>query len=108
MLRNIQGHYSQAKVQKAYMQCHEPFDVEKSLFFQEATKWRKPYLNFLLHTLSPPNHSNAIKIKIKSPRFFVEEGQLFQRSFKRPLRGLAGDEMTRVLREIYAGACGEH
>lgn len=42
ILRNIQGHYTQAKVQMAYMQCHGPFDVEKYLCVQEATNWRKP------------------------------------------------------------------
>lgn len=31
-----------------------------------------------------------------------------QRFNQAPLKCLAGDEVTRVLKEIYAGVCGEH
>lgn len=74
------------------------------LFIQEASDWRKPYLNSLLHKVQPLNCFDAITFKRKSQRFFAEEGQPFRRSFNQaPLRCLAGDKITKLLKEVHGG-----
>lgn len=50
-----------------------------------------------------------MKAKRKSSRFFAEEGFLFRKGFKQsPLRYLSGDDVVRVLKEVYVEVRGEH
>lgn len=63
-------------------------------------------MDFLLHRMLPDSCSDAMKIKRKSSRFFVEEGHLFIRGFTHmPLHCIAGFEVTKVLHEVYVGDC---
>lgn len=78
-----------------------------SLFVQEH--WRKPYSNFIVHRILPSNHSGIMKIKRKSRRLIVEEGQLFARCYKKaPLKFFQAMKLTRVLKEGHVGVCGKH
>lgn len=55
-----------AKLQKAFLQCHDSFDVEESLFVEEATNRKKLYLNFLLHKVMALSSYDFVNVKIKS------------------------------------------
>lgn len=84
-------------------------DVIEALFVQEAGDWRQPYLDYLQHKLFPPNRTDAAKIRKKSSKFFVEEGELFRRGFgQSSLRCIASEQTTTILREVHSGECGEH
>lgn len=47
--------------------------------------------------------------KKKNARYFLQEGQLYQRGFNNPyLKCLSRQEGELVLKEINAGCCGDH
>lgn len=79
------------------------------MFVKEAGDWRQPYQDFLEHKLLPSNRVDALKVQKKSATFFVEGGLLFRKGLNQvPLRCIAGDEVTTVLKEVHSGDCGEH
>lgn len=53
------------------------------IVYSACGDWRQPYMDILQHFIT--KHSNMMKIKRKSSRFFIEEGHLFRRGFNRHL-----------------------
>lgn len=51
---------------------------------QEAGVWRQSYLDFFQHHLLPPNRSEAMKIQMKSLRFFVKDDLLLEKDLIKP------------------------
>lgn len=57
----------------------------------------------------PSNHSDAMKMKRESSKFFVQEDRLFRRDFNQaPMICLSVDEVSRALKEVLAEVCYEH
>lgn len=91
----------------------EVADFQKSyvtfVFVQETGDWRKSYLEFFHYDLLSLNRSEGMMTQRKSSRFFVGIGVLFRRGFDQaPFRCISGDEVARVLKEVYVRDYGEH
>lgn len=89
--------------------CDKDLETRESLFIQLSGDWRQPNLDILLYRLLLKKYLDAMKIKRKSLRFFVEDGYLFRRGINQAsLQCNTSSEVTRVLQEIHAGNCCNH
>lgn len=80
----------------------------ESLFVHGTGDWGQPYLDFI-NAPFIAFKSFWRNIKKRSSKFFVVEGLLFMRGFNQaPLRYIAGNDVTRVLKEVYFEDYGEH
>lgn len=121
LYRSLQrrGYYSlrmakgAGELQSTCPRCQEPPDIRESLFMQSAGDWIQPYMDFLVHLTLPNNRFDAMNIKWKSSKFFMEEGHLFRRDFNQaPFWCIRAKEGTRVLQafkqKIVVNIKGDH
>ncbi|XP_074346647.1 uncharacterized protein LOC141685446 [Apium graveolens] len=71
--------------------------------------WMTPYIAYLRDGTLPEDQNKARYLKHKAPRFFLEDGQLYRRTFSAPtLKCVDPDEANYCLREVHEGICGDH
>ncbi|XP_074336827.1 uncharacterized protein LOC141673998 [Apium graveolens] len=71
--------------------------------------WMTPYIAYLRDGTLPEDQNKARYLKHKAARFFLEEGQLYRRTFSAPtLKCVDPEEANYCLREVYEGICGDH
>lgn len=71
--------------------------------------WRGKIVNYLEFKIQPEDPVEARKLKIKSARYLMIEGELFRRSFAGPhLRCLSPPQAKLVLTKIHKGSCRAH
>ncbi|KAL0402301.1 UNVERIFIED_CONTAM: hypothetical protein Slati_4260000 [Sesamum latifolium] len=71
--------------------------------------WTTPIVQFLTEGTLPEDRIEARKVKLRSARFVLIDGDLYKRGFSYPmLKCLSPDRAKYVLREIHEGSCGNH
>ncbi|XP_074337090.1 uncharacterized protein LOC141674268 [Apium graveolens] len=100
-------------------------DLASSVYFEElkapsteraevlcigsADNWMTPYIAYLKDGMLPKDQNKARYLKHKAARFFLEDGQLYRRTFSAPtLKCVDPDEENYCLREVHEGICGDH
>ncbi|XP_074347689.1 uncharacterized protein LOC141686563 [Apium graveolens] len=68
-----------------------------------------PYIAYLRDGTLPEDQNKARYLKHKAARFFLEEGQIYRRTFFAPtLKCVDPEEANYCLREVHEGICGDH
>ncbi|XP_019179221.1 PREDICTED: uncharacterized protein LOC109174439 [Ipomoea nil] len=77
---------------------------------QPAEKtWISDLMEYLQHGRLPDDPQRARKAKLRAPRFQVQEGRLYRRSYGGPLmRCLTSFEADLVMNELHSGMCSSH
>ncbi|XP_074349151.1 uncharacterized protein LOC141688902 [Apium graveolens] len=71
--------------------------------------WMTPYIAYLRDVTLPKDQNKARYLKHKAAHFFLEDGQLYRRTFSAPtLKCVVPDEANYCLREVHEGICGDH
>ncbi|XP_074355946.1 uncharacterized protein LOC141695611 [Apium graveolens] len=71
--------------------------------------WMTPYIAYLRDGALEEDQNKARYLKHKAARFFLEEGQLYRRTFSAPtLKYVDPEEANYCLREVHEGICGDH
>ncbi|XP_019157296.1 PREDICTED: uncharacterized protein LOC109153863 [Ipomoea nil] len=71
--------------------------------------WITDIMRYLEDGRLPDDEARARKAKLRVPRFQIQEGQLYRRSYGGPLmRCLSGFEAKLVMDEFHAGICSSH
>ncbi|XP_074369759.1 uncharacterized protein LOC141711256 [Apium graveolens] len=71
--------------------------------------WMTSYIAYLRDGTLPEDQNKARYLKHKAARFFLEEGQLYRRTFSAPtLKCVDPEEANYCLREVHEGICGDH
>ncbi|XP_074346516.1 uncharacterized protein LOC141685307 [Apium graveolens] len=100
-------------------------DLTSSVYFEElkapstersevlgigsSDNWMTPYIAYLRDGTLPEDQNKARYLKHKAARFFLEDGQLYRRTFSVPtLKCVDPDEANYCLREVHEGICGDH
>ncbi|XP_074336991.1 uncharacterized protein LOC141674170 [Apium graveolens] len=100
-------------------------DLTSSIYFEELKKpstersevlcigspnnWMTPYIAYLRDEMLPEDQNKARYLKQKAARFFLENGQLYRRTFSAPiLKCVDPDEANYYLREVHEGIYGDH
>ncbi|XP_074336909.1 uncharacterized protein LOC141674083 [Apium graveolens] len=100
-------------------------DLASSVYFEElktpsteraevlcigsADNWMTPYIAYLKDGTLPEDQNKARYLKHKAAHFFLEDGQLYRRTFSAPtLKCVEPDEAKYYLREVHEGICGDH
>ncbi|XP_074346728.1 uncharacterized protein LOC141685533 [Apium graveolens] len=100
-------------------------DLASSVYFEEleapstahsevlcigsTDNWMTPYIVYLRDITLPEDQNKARYLKHKAARFFLENGQLYRRTFSAPtLKCVDPDEANYYLREVHEGICGDH
>ncbi|XP_074377178.1 uncharacterized protein LOC141718697 [Apium graveolens] len=94
-----------------YFEELKPTSTERSevLYIRSADNWMTPYIAYLRDGTLPEDQNKARYLKHKAARFFLEDGQLYRRTFSAPtLKCVDPDEANYCLREVHEGICGDH
>ncbi|XP_074342695.1 uncharacterized protein LOC141680339 [Apium graveolens] len=100
-------------------------DLSSSVYFEELgapstdrpgvlcvsspDNWMTPYIAYLKDGTLPEDQNKARYLKYKTARFFLENDQLYRRTFSAPtLKCVDRDEADYCLREVHEGICGDH
>ncbi|KAL0378351.1 UNVERIFIED_CONTAM: hypothetical protein Sradi_3140600 [Sesamum radiatum] len=74
-----------------------------------TSTWMTPIVQFLMEGILLEDNKEAGKIKLRSARFVLIEGNLYKRGFSSPLlKCLNPDKAEYVLCEVHEGSCGNH
>ncbi|XP_074355311.1 uncharacterized protein LOC141694190 [Apium graveolens] len=100
-------------------------DLSSSVYFEELgapsidraevmcisspDNWMTPYIAYLRDGTLPKDQNKARYLKYKDARFFLEDNQLYRRTFSAPtLKCIDPDETDYCLREVHEGIYGDH
>ncbi|XP_074336017.1 uncharacterized protein LOC141673183 [Apium graveolens] len=71
--------------------------------------WMTPYIAYLRDGTLPEDKNKARYLKHKAARFFLEEGQLYRRTFSAPtLKCVDPEDANYCLQEVHEGIRGNH
>lgn len=71
--------------------------------------WMTPLILYLEKGELPEDKNKAQGLKAKAVKFFLEEGQLYCRTFSSPvLKCIGPSEAEYCLQEVHEGICGDH
>ncbi|XP_019200058.1 PREDICTED: uncharacterized protein LOC109193659 [Ipomoea nil] len=71
--------------------------------------WISYLMEYLQHDRLPDDPQRARKAKLRAPRFQVQDGRLYRRSYGGPLlRCLNSFEADLVMNELHSGICSSH
>ncbi|XP_074336785.1 uncharacterized protein LOC141673957 [Apium graveolens] len=104
---------------------HNTSDLSSSVYFEELGapstdrpevlcirsphNWMTPYIAYFKDGTLPEDQNKARYLKYKAARFFLEDNQLYRRTFSAPtLKCVDPDEADYCLREVHEGICGDH
>ena len=89
------------ELQRQCAKCRSHPKEEKAHFLS-SEEWRQPSIDYLGNDTLPENKVDAIRVKRRALRFFLDQGELYRRGFERePLACLSKDEANEVLREAH-------
>ncbi|KAL0395235.1 UNVERIFIED_CONTAM: hypothetical protein Slati_4489700 [Sesamum latifolium] len=83
----------------------------EGLFIREnlTPTWTTPIVQFLTEGTLLEDRKEARKVKLRSARFVLIDGDLYKRGFLSPLlKCLSPDRAKYILREVHEGSCGNH
>ncbi|XP_074337411.1 uncharacterized protein LOC141674600 [Apium graveolens] len=84
-------------------------DRPEVLCVSSPDNWMTPYVAYLKDGTLPEDQNKARYLKYKVARFFLEDNQLYRRTFSVPtLKCVDPDEADYCLREVHEGICGDH
>ncbi|XP_074352791.1 uncharacterized protein LOC141691943 [Apium graveolens] len=84
-------------------------DRPKVLCIRSPDNWMTPYIAYLKDGTLPEDQNKARYLKYKVAHFFLEDNQLYRRTFSAPtLKYVDPDEADYYLREVDEGICGDH
>ncbi|XP_074342542.1 uncharacterized protein LOC141680136 [Apium graveolens] len=84
-------------------------DRAKILCISSPDNWMTPYIAYLKDGTLPKYQNKAHYLKHEAARFFLEDNQLYRRTFSAPtLKCVNPDEADNCLREAHEGICGDH
>ena len=83
--------------------------IEEIMCLETEEIWMTPILHYLKTGDLPQDKQEAKKIKRHSTYFFIENDQLYKKSFALPsFHCVTPNEVEYVLKEIHEGICGSH
>ncbi|XP_074374654.1 uncharacterized protein LOC141715068 [Apium graveolens] len=114
-----------AKADKLSKLVQNTSDLSSSVYFEELgapstdrpevlcisspDNWMTPYIAYLKDDTLPEDQNKARNLKYKAARFFLEDNQLYRRTFSAPtLKCVDPNEADYCLREVHEGICGDH
>ncbi|XP_074377157.1 uncharacterized protein LOC141718677 [Apium graveolens] len=84
-------------------------DRPEVLCISSLNNWMTPYIAYLKDDTLPEDQNKARYLKYKASRFFLEDNQLYRRTFSAStLKCVDPDEADYCLREVHEGICGDH
>ncbi|XP_074361085.1 uncharacterized protein LOC141701300 [Apium graveolens] len=84
-------------------------DRPEVLYINSPDNWMTPYIAYLKDATLPEDLNKACYLKYKAARFFLEDNQLYRRTFYAPtLKCVDPDEADYCLLEVHEGICGDH
>ncbi|GAA0143809.1 hypothetical protein LIER_35810 [Lithospermum erythrorhizon] len=84
-------------------------EIPVKIILEESSDWRTNIAKFLLEGSLPANPSEARKVQRRSLRFWLYEGELYQKSFDGPLLlSVPQENVQNVLYEVHNGWYGSH
>ncbi|XP_074328318.1 uncharacterized protein LOC141666223 [Apium graveolens] len=84
-------------------------DRQEVLCVSNPENWMTPYIAYLKDGTLPEDQNKARYLKYKAARFFLENNQLYRRTFSAPtLKCVDPEEADYCLREVHEGICGDH
>ncbi|XP_074377335.1 uncharacterized protein LOC141718858 [Apium graveolens] len=84
-------------------------DRPEVLCVSSPENWMTPYIAYLKDDTLSEDQNKARYLKYKAARFFLEDNQLYRRTFSAPtLKCVDSDEADYCLREVHEGMCGDH
>ncbi|XP_074328071.1 uncharacterized protein LOC141665984 [Apium graveolens] len=84
-------------------------DRPEVLCVSSPENWMTPYIAYLKDDTLPEDQNKARYLKYKAARFFLEDNQLYRRTFSAPtLKCVDPDEADYCLREVHEGIYGDH
>ncbi|XP_074350117.1 uncharacterized protein LOC141689659 [Apium graveolens] len=79
------------------------------LCISSPDNWMSPYIAYQKDGTLPEDQNKARYLKYKAARFFLEDNQLYIRTFSAPtLKCVNPDEANYSLWEVHEGICGDH
>lgn len=95
--------------QEKCLRCQEDHESQDVGFISIQGDWRRPYIEFIIDETLPVDVKEALKVKKKAAKFFMEKGELFKRSFKgQSMCCVLEEDKQTLMEEVHQGACGEH
>ena len=89
------------KIQQGCSTCQEHPLREECNFTNVVTDWQQPYLDFVNEGALPAENIDAALVKKRAPKFLVNEGQFYRRSFNgKVLKCLAGQEVLQQVHQF--------
>ena len=89
--------------------CQLATDREESYVVFVSKDWRSPITQYFTKGILPQRHSERYKLKRLVTRYFLHNRVLFKKGYDGdPLRYLGPEEAKEMIKEVYAGECGEH
>lgn len=74
---------------------------------ESGTTWMTPIWNSLSQGIVPEDKNEARKLRLKAPKYVIQNGVLFKRAYLQPLLRCVGPKQADyVLREMHEGSCG--
>ncbi|PKA59327.1 hypothetical protein AXF42_Ash001421 [Apostasia shenzhenica] len=71
--------------------------------------WMDKILNYLKDGTQPDNRQNAKKLKLDCAKYTLMNGELYRRSYAKPLtKCLRPEEAQEVMEAVHKGECGTH
>ncbi|XP_074337280.1 uncharacterized protein LOC141674475 [Apium graveolens] len=84
-------------------------DRPEVLCVNSPDNWMTPYVAYLKDETLPEDQNKARFLKYKASRFFLEDNQLYRRTFSAPtLKCVDPNVADYCLREVHEGICGDH
>jgi len=75
-----------AELQRKCDKCQLFFEAAECRFVEAQPDWRQHYIDFIRDGVVPTEKVDAMGLKRRPPKFYVQEGQLYRRGyFNRPL-----------------------
>ncbi|XP_074328459.1 uncharacterized protein LOC141666369 [Apium graveolens] len=125
VVKQTSGEYIAKDPTLAQYQAMNTSDIVGSIYFEELRvpstervkvlcigspdNWMTPYIAYLRDGTLPEDHKKARYLKHKAAHFFLEDGQLYRRTFSAPtLKCVDPDEANYCLREVHEGIYGDH
>ncbi|XP_074351746.1 uncharacterized protein LOC141690891 [Apium graveolens] len=79
------------------------------LYISIPDNWMTLFIAYLKDRTLPEEKNKAKYLKYKASRFFLEDDQLYRRTFSAPtLKCVDSEEADYYLLEVHKGICGDH
>ena len=75
----------------------------------QSDNWTTQLRKYLEENILPKDTSEAKRIRYRSTRYTIINGELYRKGFSKALqRCVTGEEAEKILRDIHSGICGNH